>query len=134
MTLPGGPRNNHYYAYHLGPALIVVFNTEYYLQEWSFWKMKYVYSFEVEHKQQDRWLRSVLKDANKPKNRREHPWLIVLAHRPMYCNNGYLKGHMNNFADCTSPYLLPIIHPVAEMVRHKFKFEIASRISHISFW
>lgn len=33
------------------------------------------------------------KEANKPENRKNHPWIIVIGHRPMYCSNNFDPMH-----------------------------------------
>ena len=38
-------------------------------------------------------------EANKPENRAERPWIIVMGHRPMYCSN-------NDSDDCTRKFAL----------------------------
>jgi len=42
------------------------------------------------------WLINDLEIANKPENRQARPWIIVFAHRPMYCSNA-------DRDDCTIP-------------------------------
>ena len=34
---------------------------------------------------QYRWLEDELKRANTPEERARHPWIITIAHSPMYC-------------------------------------------------
>lgn len=77
MTVAKGSQSNHFYAFHLGAALIVVFNTEFYIYR-SF------YSKEFER--QEQWLKSVLAQGNSAESRAKHPWIIVFAHRPLYCS------------------------------------------------
>lgn len=38
----------------------------------------------------------ILQVANKPENRRIRPWVIAMAHRPMYCSNSNDAMHCNN--------------------------------------
>lgn len=33
------------------------------------------------------WIVNDLREANKPENRKNHPWIVVFGHRPMYCSN-----------------------------------------------
>ncbi|CAG2184278.1 unnamed protein product, partial [Oppiella nova] len=35
---------------------------------------------------QYKWLENDLKEATKPENRAVRPWIITMAHRPMYCS------------------------------------------------
>ncbi|CAH8497067.1 unnamed protein product [Heterobilharzia americana] len=39
------------------------------------------------------WLIRDLNEANKPENRKIHPWIIVMGHRPMYCSNNFDPMH-----------------------------------------
>src|SRR6218665_2460107 len=66
---------NHFYSIDMGPAHIIVFSSEYYF---------YVLDFGTYHmERQFKWLEEDLKKANM--NREKRPWIIVMAHRPMYC-------------------------------------------------
>ncbi|CAG2165832.1 unnamed protein product, partial [Oppiella nova] len=69
--------HNHYYSLDLGSAHFIFFSSELY-----FWS-----DYFTDHhlKWQYEWLENDLKDANKPENRQKRPWIITLAHRPMYC-------------------------------------------------
>ncbi|UJR10227.1 hypothetical protein I4U23_014440 [Adineta vaga] len=69
---------NHYYSFNVGPVHVISFSTEfyYYLQ----------YGFE-QIINQYQWIERDLKEANKPENRAKHPWIITMAHKPMYCSN-----------------------------------------------
>ena len=33
------------------------------------------------------WYKLMLQEANKPERRAEHPWIITMGHRPMYCSD-----------------------------------------------
>ncbi|XP_046711142.1 acid phosphatase type 7 isoform X2 [Silurus meridionalis] len=75
MTCPG----NHEWAYwNIGSAHIISFSTEvyFYLE----------YGLDLLFKQYE-WLQKDLVEANKPENRAARPWIITMAHRPMYCSN-----------------------------------------------
>ena len=72
-----GQINNHYYSFNLGPAHFIFYSTElYYFPE---------YFAESHIEWQYKWLENDLKEANKPENRNQRPWIIVNGHRPMYC-------------------------------------------------
>jgi len=79
MSSPGGASiNNHFYAFHIGPALIISLSTEfYYFVQYGFSQMLTQYV----------WLENVLREANEPQNRARHPWIITFGHRPMYCTD-----------------------------------------------
>ncbi|XP_038077012.1 acid phosphatase type 7-like [Patiria miniata] len=79
FTMPSYDSNqNLWYSWNIGPVHFVIFSTE-------------VYFFTDDSKQtkvnQLKWLEEDLKEANDPKNRTEHPWIITLGHRPMYCSD-----------------------------------------------
>ncbi|XKL65600.1 hypothetical protein PGB90_009020 [Kerria lacca] len=79
FSMSGAP-DNMFYSFNIGPAHIISFNTEYY------YFIKYGLKSLI---LQYMWLEKDLKEANKPVNRRKHPWIITFAHRPMYCSNIY---------------------------------------------
>ena len=70
--------NNHFYSFHVGPALFISFSTEFYY--YVNYGMAQIYH-------QYEWLERVLIEANRPENRAKHPWIITLGHRPMYCSD-----------------------------------------------
>ena len=75
----GNPKGDHFYAFHVGPALIISFSTEFY-----YWPSL----FNETNKQiQEKWMKSILIEANRGTNRAKHPWILVFGHRPMYCTN-----------------------------------------------
>ncbi|XP_022082973.1 acid phosphatase type 7-like [Acanthaster planci] len=79
FTMPSYEANqNLWYSWNIGPVHFVVFSTE-------------VYFFLEDSKQtkvnQLKWLEEDLKEASDPKNRTQHPWIITLGHRPMYCSD-----------------------------------------------
>lgn len=72
------------YSFNMGPIHFVAFSTEvYYFLNYGMKQLIYQYQ----------WLENDLKEANKPENRKIHPWIIAFGHRPMYCSN-------NNTDDC----------------------------------
>ena len=73
-----GGENNHYFSINIGPIHLVSFSTEfYYFLEYGFKQVKTQYE----------WLERDLKEANRPENRELRPWIVTMAHRPMYCSN-----------------------------------------------
>lgn len=66
--------NNHYHSMTVGPATVIMINTEFY------YYTKYGWS---QIARQFEWLEAELKRANA--NRATAPWIIVLGHRPLYC-------------------------------------------------
>ena len=46
----------------------------------------YYIDFHYIHKMYN-WLKRDLEIANRPENRAVRPWIIALAHKPMYCTN-----------------------------------------------
>ncbi|KAK7493511.1 hypothetical protein BaRGS_00015222 [Batillaria attramentaria] len=86
FAMPGDETNDRmFFSFNMGPAHIISFSSEYYF---------YLYYGFVQPIEQFRWLERDLKEANKPENRAKHPWIITMAHRPMYCSN-------NDKDDCT---------------------------------
>lgn len=72
-----GQMNNMFYSFKIGPANIICFSSEfYYFSELG------LNGIDIQYK----WLERQLKEANKPINRKKYPWIITLAHRPMYCS------------------------------------------------
>ncbi|CAD5118751.1 DgyrCDS7428 [Dimorphilus gyrociliatus] len=76
----GMPRNGDgesiYYSYDVGPVHIISFSTEVYF---------YLQYGTQQIRNQFAWLEQDLIKANK--NRAERPWIVTMAHRPMYCSN-----------------------------------------------
>lgn len=73
-----GGDNNHFYSINIGPIHLISFSTEfYYFLEYGFRQIINQYN----------WLENDLKTANLPENRALRPWIITMAHRPMYCSN-----------------------------------------------
>jgi len=78
------------YSMKLGPARIIMFNSE------VFYKNEYPDNYKAMYEQYH-WLEAQLQNANLASERAVRPWVMALAHRPMYCStmDGYY-GHCNN--------------------------------------
>jgi len=80
FTMPGNGipgQENMFYSVNIGPAHIIAVSTEFlYFPEFG-WKPIAV---------QYDWLVKELEEATKEENLREHPWIIVVGHRPLYCS------------------------------------------------
>jgi len=89
FTMPkNGDGENMFYSYNVGPAHVIVYSSEFYYFVGYGWEQianQYV------------WLENDLMEAAKPKNRAVRPWIITMAHRPMYCTN-------TDGDDCTKTY------------------------------
>ncbi|XP_018644223.1 acid phosphatase-related [Schistosoma mansoni] len=72
------------WLFNVGPAHIVAFSSELYYFLFYGWKTLVM---------QYDWLYKDLLEANKPENRKNHPWIIVIGHRPMYCSNNFDPMH-----------------------------------------
>lgn len=80
--MPGG-NQGLYFSYDIGPVHFISYSSElYYYTEW------------LGPERQYEWLEKELQKSTTPESRVKHPWVIVLAHRPMYCTS------LNN-DDCT---------------------------------
>lgn len=77
FSMPG-ETESLWYSWNIGSAHIISFSTEvyFYLE----------YGLGLLFKQYE-WLQKDLEEANKPENRAARPWIITMAHRPMYCSN-----------------------------------------------
>lgn len=77
FSMPGHTENL-WYSWNIGPAHIISFSTEvyFYLE----------YGLDLLFRQYE-WLKRDLQEANSPDQRSERPWIITMAHRPMYCSN-----------------------------------------------
>lgn len=84
FSMPGDTEGL-WYSWDVGPAHIVSFSTEVYFY------LKYGLQLVAE---QFQWLERDLQEATRPARRKEHPWIITMGHRPMYCSN-------NDQDDCT---------------------------------
>jgi hypothetical protein len=94
-----GQMNNHFYSFDVGPVHVIGFSSEFYFY------INYGWS---QMAQQYKWLENDLKEANKPENRALRPWIITMAHRPMYCST-------DDNDDCTHKESIirkgiPIVH------------------------
>jgi hypothetical protein len=91
--------NNHFYSYDIGPVHVISFSTEFYFYIEYGW---------AQIARQYAWLEADLKEAAKPENRALRPWIVTMAHRPMYCST-------DDRDDCTNKESIirkgiPIIH------------------------
>ncbi|KAA3680468.1 acid phosphatase type 7 [Paragonimus westermani] len=87
FSMPGGDGESQFYSFNLGPAHIIGFSSEVYYYLYHGWR-PVVNQYE--------WLQKDLEEANRPENRRARPWIIVMAHRPMYCSNNDDPMHCDN--------------------------------------
>ena len=71
-----GQINNHFYSFNVGTAHVISFSTEFYYYTQFGWD---------QIRTQYQWLLDDLQEANKPENRAQRPWIITMAHKPMYC-------------------------------------------------
>lgn len=77
FSMPGDTQGI-YYSWNVGPVHIISFSTELY----------YFLKYGIEPLvQQHKWLQKDLEEASRPENRAKRPWIITMAHRPMYCSN-----------------------------------------------
>jgi hypothetical protein len=73
-----GGDNNHFYSVNIGPVHLIGFSSEfYYFTNYGTDQIKAQYD----------WLLNDLQTAALPENRAKQPWIITMAHRPMYCTN-----------------------------------------------
>ena len=84
---------NYFYSFDMGPAHIIMMNTECYLY----------YELDVIENQLN-WLKNDLKEANL--NRQLRPWLIVLSHHPLYCSVNYRIPLLKSNGDCGEEAIL----------------------------
>ncbi|CAH3179914.1 unnamed protein product [Porites evermanni] len=77
FSMPGNSEGI-FYSWNIGPAHIISISTEVY----------FFLNYGLEQVvQQYNWLEKDLQEAASPKNRKLHPWIITMGHRPMYCSN-----------------------------------------------
>ena len=80
-----GETDNMFFSFNMGPIHFISFSSEvYYFMNYGIKSLVFQYE----------WLEKDLIEATKPENRALRPWIIVFAHRPMYCSN-------ENDNDCT---------------------------------
>ncbi|KAF7242251.1 Acid phosphatase type 7 [Varanus komodoensis] len=84
FSMPGDTEGL-WYSWDVGPVHLVSFSTEVYFF------LEYGQHLVAE---QFQWLEKDLREASRPERRKEHPWIITMGHRPMYCSN-------NDQDDCT---------------------------------
>jgi len=70
-----------FFSWNMGPLHVISINTQYY-GWWQYFGKQMMYN-------QYNWLIQDLKEANKPENRAERPWIAVFGHIPPYCTNTY---------------------------------------------
>ena len=70
------PHTHSPISWTIGPVRVISFNTEFYFFLW--------YGRELIGWQYE-WLEEQLKMANTPEERSKYPWIITIAHHPMYC-------------------------------------------------
>ena len=86
FTMPNFSSENMLYSWNIGPAHIISFSSEVYFQP----DTRIVTKDFPPIQSQFNWLVDDLTKANLPENRKKHPWIITMAHRPLYCSNlGY---------------------------------------------
>jgi 3',5'-cyclic AMP phosphodiesterase CpdA len=77
---------NLYYSFDLGPVHFISYNTE------AYFAYGPGYSMNRTMKRQYEWLENDLKSANEASRRNSAngttPWIVVMGHRPFYCNVG----------------------------------------------
>ena len=86
FTMPNFSNGNMLYSWNIGPAHIISFSSEVYFEPNTRVVTKNIPPIQ----EQFNWLVDDLTRANLPENRKKHPWIITMAHRPLYCSNlGY---------------------------------------------
>jgi len=68
---------SRYFSFNIGPVHFVSLSSEVYFFD----------DIEERVKAQYDWVVADLEEATRPEVRAERPWIIVYAHRPMYCSN-----------------------------------------------
>mmetsp|Transcript_14459 Transcript_14459/g.14511 ORF Transcript_14459/g.14511 Transcript_14459/m.14511 type:complete len:446 (+) Transcript_14459:1-1338(+) len=82
FSMPNNGANEgtgYFYSFNLGPAHFIMYNTNSYFKEYR----------KVEAEVQTQWLANDLAEANKQRDIR--PWIIVLAHHPLYCSQDWFE-------------------------------------------
>lgn len=80
MDQKSGQINNHFYTTTVGPVRVIGISTEFYY---------FLVYGTSQIGTQFRWLENELIEANKPRNRRTHPWVVVMGHKPLYCSSNF---------------------------------------------
>ncbi len=116
FTMPGGDGQGQFFSFDVGPVHMVFISTEfYYYMEWGFQQIVNQY----------RWLEQDLKEANKPVNRAERPWIILMGHRPFYCSNSDDPPHCTNMENMVRVGL-PVSHKYSlEELLYKYHVDVA---------
>lgn len=71
--------NNFFWSQNIGLVHLISFSTEFlYYPEYGTDQIVLQYQ----------WLKEDLANANRPENRKQHPWIITMAHRPIYSHFG----------------------------------------------
>ena len=80
FTMPNAPTQNMLYSWNIGPLHIISFSTEVYFVPYTRIISKNINAIRDQYE----WLIYDLTHANL--HRDEQPWIITMAHRPMYCS------------------------------------------------
>lgn len=73
-----GNTESLYYSFDMGPVHFIAISTElYYFLNYGIKPLANQYE----------WLVNDLREANKPENRAQRPFIVTFGHRPMYCSN-----------------------------------------------
>ena len=94
---PAWCTNGVYFSFDIGPAHIVSFSSEVYF--WQIWEIEQQYA----------WLKKDLAAVDRSKT----PFVITMAHRPMYCSNQDKDDCTLDDSTCArdSPCLVPASFP-----------------------
>jgi len=84
FPMPRDDDQNMFFSFNVGTIHFISMNTEAWYNYDNAKNVAAMYSF----------MEADLKEATKPENRANQPWIIVFGHRPMYCSNA-------NSDDCT---------------------------------
>jgi len=87
FQMPGDEGKRMYFSYNMGPVHFISANSE----VWDSSEEP-----ETEVMKMYRWLEADLKEANQPENREQRPWIVLFAHKPMYCSNYEAACRDNN--------------------------------------
>ena len=87
--------NNLWHTFTYGAVRVVALSTEH---DHAFGSVQY------------NWLAEVLAAASTPEARRQTPWIVVMAHRPMYCSTSDYYDCQINGPQKIAPSLEPLFH------------------------